>query len=197
MNRTQKRKRSRGGAAIVEFVLAAALIYTPLILGTIVIGMNLIRAIQLTQLNRDAGHMFARGVDFSVPANQAILQHLAGGLDLTPTGKSVVILSQIMRVDCPGPPACANHGLAVFVRQIVLGNSSLRPSRYGTPPTIAGGMVPNYQTNTAARTVNFYPSVMDMQLGETAYVAEAYYRSSELDLPGFMTSTGVAARGIF
>ncbi len=197
MNRTVKRKRSRGGAAIIEFVLAAALIYTPLILGTIVIGMNLIRAIQLTQLNRDAGHMFARGVDFSVPANQAILQHLAGGLDLTPTGKSVVILSQIMRVDCPGPPACANHGVAVFVRQIVLGNSSLRASRYGTPPTIAGGMVPNYQTNTLARTVNFYPSVMDMQLGETAYVAEAYYRSSELDLPGFMTSTGVSARGIF
>jgi hypothetical protein len=191
------RRQGRGGAAIVEFVLAAALIYTPLILGTIVIGMNLIRAIQLTQLNRDAGHMFARGVDFAVPANQAILQQLATGLDLTPGGKSVVILSQIMRVDCPGPPACANHGVAVFVRQIVLGNSTLRASRYGTPPTVAGGMVPNYQTNPAARTVNFHPSVMDMQMGETAYVAEAYYRSTELELPGFMTNTGVAARGIF
>lgn len=195
--RRKMRRQGRGGAAIVEFVLAAALIYTPLILGTIVIGMNLIRAIQLTQLNRDAGHMFARGVDFAVPANQAILQQLATGLDLTPGGKSVVILSQIMRVDCPGPPACANHGVAVFVRQIVLGNSTLRTSRYGTPPTVAGGMVPNYQTNPAARTVNFHPSVMDMQMGETAYVAEAYYRSTELELPGFMTNTGVAARGIF
>jgi len=130
-------------------------------------------------------------------ANQLILQHLAGGLDLTPTGKSVVILSQIMRVDCPGPPACANHGVAVFVRQVVIGNSSLRVSKYGTPPTISGGMVPNYQTNSAAQTTNFYPSVMDMQLGETAYVAEAYYRSSELELTGFMTGTGVSARGIF
>ncbi len=193
----KQERRGREGAVIIEFVLSAALIYTPLILGTMVIGMNLIRAIQVTQVNRDAGHMFARGVDFSVPANQAILQHLAGGLDLTPSGKSVMILSQIMRVDCPGPPACANHGMAVFVRQIVLGNSSLRSSRYGTPLTGPGGMVTEYQTNPAARTSNFYPSVMDMQIGETAYVAETYYRSSELDLPGFMTSTGVSARGIF
>jgi len=197
MKNRMRGKRGRSGAVIIEFVLAAALIYTPLILGTMVIGMNLIRAIQVTQVNRDAGHMFARGIDFSVPANQAILQHLAGGLDLTPSGKSVVILSQIMRVDCPGPPACANHGVAVFVRQIVLGNGSLRASRYGTPPTGSGGMVPNYMTNPAARTSNFHPAVMDMQMGETAYVAEAFYNSTELNLPGFMTNTGVAARGIF
>lgn len=182
------------GSAIIEFVLAAALIYTPLILGTIVIGMNLIRAIQVTQLNRDAGHMFARGVDFTLAANQQILQHLAGGLDLTPGGKSVVILSQIVKVDCG---SCANKNVAVFMRQIVLGNSALRASRFGTPPTISGGTVENYDSNLAARTVNFDPAVMPMQTGEMAYVAEAYYRSSELDLPGFMTSTGVSARGIF
>lgn len=190
-------EKGRSGAVIIEFVLAAALIYTPLILGTMVIGMNLIRAIQVTQVNRDAGHMFARGVDFSLPANQAILQHLAGGLELTPSGKSVVILSQIMRVDCPGPPACANHGMAVFVRQIVLGNASLRTSQYGTPVTGSGGMVSDYMTDPAARATGLYPAVMDMQMGETAYVAEAFYRSSELDLPGFMTSTGVSVRGIF
>jgi hypothetical protein len=187
-------RRPRRGSAIVEFVLAAALIYTPLILGTMVIGMNLIRAIQVTQLNRDAGHMFARGVDFSLAPNRAILQQIAGGLDLTANGKSVVILSQIEKVDCG---SCNNKDVAVFTRQIVLGNASLRASRYGTPPTISGGIVNDYQNNLAARTVNFDPAVMAMQTGEIAYVAEAYYRSNELDVPGFMTSTGVSARGIF
>lgn len=182
------------GSAIVEFVLTASLIFTPLILGTIVIGMNLIRSIQVTQLNRDAGHMFARGVDFSLPSNQLLLQHLAAGLQLTPGGKSVVILSQIQKVDCA---SCANKNVAVIVRQIVIGNSSLRTSRYGTPPTGSGGMVSNYENSPAARAMNFDPAVMTMQPGETAYVAETYYRSSELDLPGFITSTGVAAKGVF
>lgn len=194
MRHTHGRGGRRGGSAIVEFVLSAALIYTPLILGTMVIGMNVIRAIQVTQLNRDAGHMFARGVDFSLAANRVLLEHLAGGLDLAPGGKTVLILSQILKVDCG---SCANRNVAVFVRQIVLGNTALRPSRYGTPPTGSGGMVANYENNLAARTVNFDPAVMAMQPGETAYVAEAYYRSGELDLPGFMTGTGVAARGIF
>jgi hypothetical protein len=188
------RRRRRCGSAIVEFVLAAALIYTPLILGTMVIGMNLIRAIQVTQLNRDAGHMFARGVDFSLASNRAILQQIAGGLDLTANGKCVVILSQIQKVTCS---SCANNNMAVFTRQIVLGNASLRSSQYGTPPTISGGIVDNYQNNTAARTSNFDPAVMALQPGDIAYVAETFYRSSELDVPGFMTSTGVSARGIF
>lgn len=191
--RTGERRR-RGGAAIVEFVLSAALIYTPLILGTMVIGMNLIRAIQVTQLNRDAGHMFARGVDFSAVGNRQMLQYLAGGLDLTAAGKSVVILSQIVKVDCV---SCSNKNVAVIMRQIVVGNALLRASRYGTPPTGPGGMVENYENNPAAAAVNFDGSVMVMNPGEMAYVAEAYYRSTELDLPGFMTSTGVSARGIF
>ncbi len=194
MRKPGSRAGRSGGSAIVEFVLTAALIFTPLILGTIVIGMNLIRAIQVTQINRDAGHMFARGVDFSVPANAAILQHLAGGLDLAPGGKSVLVLSQIVKVDCA---SCVNRNVAVFMRQIVLGNAGLRPSRYGTPPTGAGGMVPNYPDNLAARTVNFDPAVMAMLPGEVAYVAETFYRSSELDIPGFMTSTGVAVKGVF
>ncbi len=192
--RSSRKQRRRGGSAIVEFVLAAALIYTPLILGTMVIGMNLIRAIQVTQLNRDAGHMFARGVDFSLAGNQQMLQYLAGGLDLTPAGKSVVILSQIVKVDCA---SCANKNVAVIMRQIVLGNSSLRSSLYGSPVTGPGGMVENYENNLGARAVNFDGAVMGMNPGEMAYVAEAFYRSSELDLPGFMTSTGVAARGVF
>lgn len=192
--RNSRKQRRRGGSAIVEFVLAAALIYTPLILGTMVIGMNLIRAIQVTQLNRDAGHMFARGVDFSLVANQQMLQYLAGGLDLTPAGKSVLILSQIVKVDCA---SCANKNVAVIMRQIVLGNASLRSSLYGSPVTGAGGMVENYENNLGARAVNFDGAVMGMNPGEMAYVAEAFYRSTELDLPGFMTSTGVSARGVF
>lgn len=194
MSRTGEKRRRRGGAAVVEFVLAAALIYTPLILGTMVIGMNIVRSIQVTQVNRDAGHMFARGVDFSSAANQAILNQLAGGLDLSASGKTVVILTQIIKVDCA---SCTNKNIAVIMRQIKVGNTALRASAYGNPVTGSGGTVANYENNTAARAVNFEPQVMTMQPGDMAYVAESYYRSTELDLPGFMTNTGVAARGIF
>lgn len=55
----------------------------------------------------------------------------------------------------------------------------------------------NYLTNPLAVTTTFDPAVMTLGEGEIAYVAETYYRSSELDLPGFMTGTGVFARGIF
>jgi hypothetical protein len=161
---------------------------------TMVVGMNIIRAIQVTQLNRDAGHMFARGVDFSTPANQNMLIYLASGLNLTAGGKSVLILSQIIKVDCT---SCANRNRAVFMQQLKLGNTSLRASAYGNPIVTSTGAVQDYANASNALTGNFDPAVMAMQPGDIAYVAESYYRSSENDIPGFMTGTGVAARGIF
>ena len=195
--RQQNRRKSRG-TAIVEFVLAATFIYTPLILGTMLVGVNIIRAIQVTQVNRDAGHMFARGVDFSATVNQSMLAYVASGLNLTSDGKSVVNLSAILKVgpkECP--TGCANLGKTVFTRQIRLGNTALRASAYGTPAVNGSGAVVNYLTSSAAVTTTFDPAVMTLSDGEIAYVAETYYSSSELDLPGFMTGTGVFARGIF
>lgn len=194
--RNHKRRRSQG-TAIVEFVLAAAFIYTPLILGTMVVGVNIIRSIQVTQVNRDAGHMFARGVDFSVTTNQAMLTYIASGLNLTAGGKSVVVLTSILKVGTSECASCRNLHRTVITRQIRMGNTALRASAYGTPTVDSTGAVANYLTDPLAVTTTFDPAVMTIGEGEIAYVAETYYRSSELDLPGFMTGTGVFARGIF
>jgi hypothetical protein len=183
------------GATIAEFVLAVSLIFVPLLLGTMVVGVNLSRSIQITQLNRDAGHMFARGVDFAQTANRDLLTMLAGSLDLTSAGKSVVIFSQMLKVDCT---SCANRNRLVFTRRIVVGNSTLRTSAYGTPSGVGSdGNVSNYLNSSGARVTGFDPAMMTVSLGETVYVVEGYYRSSELDLPGFMTGTGVSAKGVF
>jgi len=50
----QSRKRQKG-SLLVEFVLVMSLVMVPLMLGTMVVGFNLIRAIQVNQVNRDAG----------------------------------------------------------------------------------------------------------------------------------------------
>jgi hypothetical protein len=188
---------TRRGTILVEFVLSVALILTPLILGTMMIGMNILRSLQVTQLNRDAGHMYARGVDFAVSSNAAILTQLAGGLNLSSGGKSVVILSTMLKVgtgDCTG---CANLGKLVFVRQITIGNPALHSSAYGRPTVDSNDNVTNYLTSSSAVATGFDPTVMALNASETVYVAESFYRSSELDLPGFVTNSGVFARGIF
>ncbi len=192
------RSRNRG-STIIEFVLTTSLIYVPLLLGTMVIGLNIIRAIQVNQLNRDAGHMFARGVDFTAPSNRAMLLHLATGLNITDHGgDGVIILSTILHVgqdECPD--GCANLGYDVITRRITIGNTSIRESRYGTPANIdANGNVINYLNDLSAR-ANGFSSVMTLQGGDVAYVAESFFSSPDYDIPGFMEDTGVAAQAIF
>ena len=76
-----KKHKSRG-VAILEFSLIT-LVLVPLMLGTMSIGLNMIRSLQTVQLARDAGHMYARGVDFSLPGNQTILTTIGADLGLT------------------------------------------------------------------------------------------------------------------
>src|SRR6187200_455931 len=95
-NQAMKRKSVRGVSA-VEFAFSM-IVLAPLLLGTGVIGINMIRTLETIQLARDAGHMYARGVDFSQPGNKTILVTLGSplGLSATPTNSSaVVILSSL------------------------------------------------------------------------------------------------------
>src|SRR5260370_14649376 len=74
----------RSGTSMVEFVLSS-LFWVPLLLGTLVIGGNVIKSIQVIQLCRDVGHMWAYSVDFSQTANQNIMAQLARGLNFSTT----------------------------------------------------------------------------------------------------------------
>jgi hypothetical protein len=202
---SQKRKRRQRGNELIEFALVATFLL-PLLFGTVVVGLNLSRSIQVTQVSRDAGHMYSRGVDFSDSANQSLIERLAQGLNIHVTGGSgVVILSTITFIgeaQCTAAglstQACTNLNFPVFTNRIVIGNSAARASAFGTPNSsliAADGDVSSFLTNTSAR-ANGFNSVLALQAGELAYVAEVYVPSSDFGLPGYET-TGVYSRTVF
>ena len=138
----------RGGACI-EFAFCT-MVLVPLLLGTGATGINMILTLQTIQVARDAGHMYARGLDFSQPGNQTILANLGSTLGLSTTagsGSAVVILSKLTYVDnaaCSAagavdshgnPSGCTNLTKWVFTQRLEIGNSSVRTSNIGSPLT--------------------------------------------------------------
>jgi hypothetical protein len=142
--------RQSKGISTIEFALSL-LILVPLLLGTGALGVNMIRTLGTIQLARDAGHMFARGVDFSDQGNKDLLATIGDNLGMRSTagsGKGVVILSALTfvdinacnavgAVDAGGAPTagCANYNKWVFTQRLLIGNSNVRASNYGSPLT--------------------------------------------------------------
>ncbi|MBZ5610362.1 MAG: pilus assembly protein [Acidobacteriia bacterium] len=174
---TQRRKKTQSGQEIIEFGLVAIL-FVPLLLGTFVVGMNLIRSIQANSVCRDLTDMYIHGADFSSYSMQQEAQRLAQGLNLqmpsfsgnqatntSTSGRGLVTVTQIMYVgpttasNCAAVPAgsCTNHDSFVYTQQIQFGNSSLSNSgtvTLGTPSgaTLAtDGTVQNPVTDSHAK----------------------------------------------
>jgi hypothetical protein len=201
----------RRGSSLIEFVMSS-MFWVTLLIGTLVIGGNLIKSIQVVQLCRDVGHMWAYGVDFSQTTNQNLIAQLAQGLNFNTngTGNGVVILSKVTYI---GPTQCTGAGLVanttscpnlnqtVYTRRVVVGNASVRTSNFGTPDAGiigANGFIlsANYLTNTSARANNFI-SLLPLAAGDVSSLTETYFSSPELDWPGVMTGTGEYAYSIF
>jgi hypothetical protein len=204
-NRSTRASRERGSSAI-EFVLCVSLLLLPLLMGTIVLGLNLVREIQVTELCRDATHMYSQGVDFTQSSYQTEVLKIAQGLNITATsGNGVIILSTITYIDSNACTAggytasnCTNLNQNVFTRQVVIGNSALRVSSFGTPPVDTSNSdnvtAANYLTNTAAR-ANF--STISLSAGQYAYVGETYFTTPDLSWWGPLGTTAISARFIF
>jgi len=135
-----KTRKSRG-VSTIEFAMGL-MVMVPLVLGTGAIGINLIHTMQTVQLARDAGHMYARGVDFSQSGNVNILVNLGNSIGLQASGgNAAVILTAFTYVDAntcqagTGSQTCTNLNKWVFVQRQVVGNSSLRTSNFGSPLT--------------------------------------------------------------
>ena len=143
------KRKSLQGVAIMEFALAM-LVMVPLLLGTIGCGLQLIQSMQTIQLARDAGRMYARGLDFSQAGNKTILAALGSdvGLKTNGTGSAVMILSTVVYIDkgmCltagkpvdagGNPIGCPNYKKWVFAQRIVVGNVNFRTSNLGGPLT--------------------------------------------------------------
>jgi len=132
---------------MLEFSLIM-LVLVPLLLGSIGFGLNMLRSLEVIQLARDAGHMFARGSDFSQPGTKTILTTLGDDVGLTTnaaTSNAVVVLSAVTyidkamcaadgKVDAHGEPlGCNNYAKWAFTKRLVIGNTSLRTSNLGSP----------------------------------------------------------------
>jgi len=135
-----KLRKSRG-VSTIEFAMGL-MVMVPLVLGTGAIGINLIHNLQTIQLARDAGHMYGRGVDFSQSGNVKILVNLGNSLGLAATGGNAeVILTALTYIDSAtclagtGSSSCTNLNKWVFAQRLVIGNSNLRTSNYGSPVT--------------------------------------------------------------
>jgi len=201
-------RRKRRGSSLIEFALALSLLL-PLYVWMLVFGLDLRRMVQTGQVSRDAGHMYARGVDFSLPGNQDVLVRLAAGMNMTRTGGAgVVILTRLLRVgaqECAdggvAVSSCSNLGQTVVTQRIVVGNASLKPSLVASPPSSLlqpdGSIKPaDYLTKSAARAPGF-DSILTLADGETAYVSEAWFESPVKDFPTMNNRGPIYARTIF
>jgi hypothetical protein len=215
MSKQAKARSKEKGSALVEFTLCFGIFWVPLFLGTLTVGFNLIAAVQVTQVCRDAAHMYSQGIDFSQSTYKSLLVNLAPSLGMAATGgRGEVILSTVTYVDhtdCAAvsisDASCSNINQHVVTRRIVIGNSGtgFPASLFGTPgssildssgnvKSSAGG-VPYYLTDTSTRAPNF-PTATGITLTSQhyAYTAETYVQSPYWTSLG---TNGIAARSVF
>jgi hypothetical protein len=196
----------RQGHAILEFALVSTFL-APLLGGTFVVGMTLVRNLQAAEISRDAGRLYLRLRE--VPGDGDLGERLAQGLRLAHGGANgAVILSKVVYVsdaDCAaagyavGDSRCVNRDRYVFQQQIVTGNPALGGSQFGTA---TGALydtrqnITNWLTHPGLRASGF-GRVLQLKPGEAAYVAEARLRAPELELPGQKAGKAIYARSIF
>lgn len=202
------RRRRQRGNAIIEFALVITFLVM-LLMGTFSIGMTLTKSVQAGVVARDAGAMFMRFVDFTLAGNKDMLVRLANGMGMTSNGgNGVVIMTQIMKI---GATECLNGGLAtgscpnydrpVVIKRVVVGNSTLYTTTFGNPTASllqSDGSISttNYLNDTSVRADNF-TAVMTLNDGEYAYISEAYFKTPEIDMPGYRNNTYVYQRNVF
>lgn len=216
-------KKPCSGVSSIEFAFST-LVMVPLLLGTGVIGINMIRALQVVQLARDAGHMYARGVDFGLPGNQTILANLGQDVGLSTTagqGNAVVIFSSLTyidknacaavgAVDASGNPtaACTNYTKWVFTQRLNVGNTSVHTSNFGSPSGVtldSDGKISAADQATKAGDVATFSGVnpysvvngvaQGLPSGQVLYLSEASAKG--FNMPPFVSNAVMYEFGFF
>jgi hypothetical protein len=195
--RVKNTARRRGGALIEAALILSVAV--PVLLGVTGIGVRLGRTLEGTQVTRDVAHMYALGTDFSLPGTQAIARTLSRDFSLTASGSGVLILSRVVKefqTDCnaAGVPTCPNLNQTVFTQRIVIGNTNLRASAFGTPPAtyidsqgdISSANYCKLSTLVAAG----FDALLSLPSGQSAYVVEGYFSMPEVNLSYFGSPGG-------
>jgi hypothetical protein len=196
-----------------------------LFFGSIGLGVMMGRYIQAVVVGRDVAHMYSDGVDFTQTTPQNIVvQQLALGTGMTATGgNGVIIFSQIETVyqaDCTsaGVANCANAGVPVFTQRVVVGNTALRVSNFGTPtstlmdangnissnvyltnsdPSVRVASAFETQLSTAAVSAGLSGTAPVQPQGNLAYMVETYFQYPDIGFLGWSTVGGAYACFIF
>jgi Flp pilus assembly protein TadG len=218
-NTIQKRASRESGNAIIELAIILPCLVT-FFLGAVGMGIMLGRHVQVEQACRDIAHMYSNGVDFTQAVNQnIIMQYLADGTGMSVgTGTGVFIFSRIETVyqaDCDAAAisACTFLNDCVFTQQYTLGDSTMRPSVYGTPTASlknsSGNISPtNYLGggDGSVQAIGFEAALQTaanvatgpVQLeGEVACVVECYFKYPDINFFGWPTQGGAYAKYIF
>lgn len=203
--------------AILEFGIAAPFILM-MTLGTFVIGTMLDRHLIVTQVVRNAGNMYARGVDFSSTQNKNFIVSAAAGLDLQLTsGSTAVYLSTLTRIPADaqcdsgsGPRDCANNSLVVIRERYKIGDTSgsQMASRMGSPsqfvdasgaPALEGVHLNHFDLTEAQ--ASGAPAALTGAGGlvenELVYVIEVIHRPVNLSFPGIFAPDLIYSSGYF
>ena len=202
------------GSAIMEFALVAPFLIM-LFFGTVGTGIALGRYITAINVCRDLGHMYAKGIDFSQTTNRNIAVQLASGTGMTANGGNGVVLftliTTVYQADCDAAgfhSSCNNLNQAVIVQRVVIGDTTLKTSAFGTPTAsllgAQGNISPSvYLQNTdgSVRTANFTPLMAAagaaQQQGDFAYVVEVSFPYPDLSYLGASTPPSAYVRFIF
>jgi hypothetical protein len=198
------------GSTMIEFCLSTVL-WTTVLMGLSTVGLNLIRALQVEQICRDAGRLYSAGLDFTQSGNQNLLLLLATGQNITVTGgNGAFVFSTVEYIDSPqctagglaaNSTSCPNLGQDVFIQRVVVGNTSLFSSPFGTPGAGmigTSGNIPSsdYLTSSSARATGF-GSLITLTGGQVAYLTETYFSSPDFAWGSYMSGAGVYERKIF
>jgi hypothetical protein len=202
------RRRGQRGNTVIEFAIVISFLAL-LLMGTFSVGMTLTKSVQAGVVARDAGAMFMRYVDFTLSGNRDMLVRLANGMNMsTSGGNGVVIMTQIQMIgttECAAgglsTGACPNYNRPVVIKRMIVGNTTLYTTTFGNPtPSLiqSDGTITttNYLNDTSVR-ADAFSAVMTLNAGEYAYVSEAYFKTPEIDMPGFRDNTYVYQRNIF
>jgi hypothetical protein len=187
-----RHKTIRGSRQSGHQILEFALVVIPtvfLLLGVIVIGINLGRAVQVAQICRDADSMYVRGASMYSSAAKSFVAQLGASMNLQVSGgDGLITLSKIQFIpdpSCgtPGSPSYANCtvGKARLVQRTVFGDQTLPGTRYPTHGAVtldSLDQVNNYLTDANAVVDNFASLAFQLKPLEVSYIAEAYFRNS-------------------
>lgn len=198
---------SQRGNVLLETGVAMVFL-GPLMLSAFSFGLNMTKAIQVTQLVRDAGHMYARSTDFSTAGNKQILTRLAVGMGMTATGGTgVVILSKVTKIeqaDCTAAglteAECVNKDKYVIVQRQVVGNPLFHASRYCSPPDASlqapEGNAKDIHKDPALQLVNSN-ELPTLKSGQYAYVVEGFFKGLGWAVPNLGIGNLLASKAVF